>query len=310
MIPINNIYTLTMNPAIDLFISMDQLLPNIVNRTNSTSYKENGKAVNISRILYQMDIPSIAMGFIGGFSGNFIDTQLNKTGIQTDFIEVEGITRINVFLQAQDEYKIVNKGPHIPSEKIKELLQQITQLPSNSYLFISGSLPLGIDMSIYHDILQITNKKDINVILDISDKIILQCLKYKPYLIKPNDEELATFFDVTHKLTRKEILLYSKKMIDLGCPRMLVSLGENGAIYIDKDHVLTVNAPTGVVVNTTCAGDTLLSAFMGRLFKGDPLADALIFASASASSTAFTEDITDFLDVNQLIEQVDIKRGI
>lgn len=299
-----------MNPAIDLFISMDQLLPHTVNRTNSESYKENGKAVNISRVLHRMNISSIPMGFIGGFSGHFIKDQLNKKGIQTNFIEIDGITRINVFVQAQDEYKIVNKGPQIPTHKINELLNQLNSLPSHSYLFISGSLPQGISVDIYDDILRITAQKNINVLLDVSDKQILSYLKYTPYLMKPNDEELASFFDITHKLTKEEILLYSKKLITLGCPRILVSLGEEGAIYIDEEQVLSVNAPTGTIVNTTCAGDTLLSTFMGSLFKGKSLEEALIFASASASSTAFTEDITDFSDVNQLIKHIDIKRGI
>ena len=289
---------------------MDQLLPKIVNRTNTESYKENGKAINISRVLHQMGIPSIAMGFIGGFSGNFIKDQLNNTGITTDFIEIEGITRINVFLQAEQEYKIVNRGPYITNENIDKLLSQIEKIPSNSYLFISGSLPLGIKTDIYNEIFQRTYKNNINVILDVSDKDILQYFKYKPYLIKPNDDELANFFDITHKLTREEILIYSNKIIELGCPRVLVSLGQEGSIYIDQDQTFTVNTPQGKVVNTACAGDTLLSTFIGCILKGKSLEDALVFASASAASTAFLEDITDFLDIESLIKQIKIKRRI
>lgn len=304
----NKIYTLSMNPAIDLFISMDTLEPYVVNRTNSESYRENGKAINISRVLHRMGIESTALGFIGGFSGDYIQKQLHHTGISTDFTEISGITRINVFLRAEHEYKIVNQGPSIPQDKIDELLEKLKDIPSNSFLFISGSLPLGIDITIYDTILLLAQKNHINIVLDISDPELLTLLKYNPYIIKPNRDELADFFEINHRLTFEEIIHHAHKIVQLGCPRVLVSLDKDGALYVDKDTTLYVTAPQGTVVNTTCAGDTLLGVFMGKLLQGESLEESLVFASASASSTAFTEDITDFQDIDQLITQINIRK--
>lgn len=302
------IYTLTLNPAIDLFIDMDELLPKKVNRSNYDDYQENGKGVNVSRILDRMGIESIAMGFIAGFTGNFIKDKLEESGIKTDFIQVEGITRVNVFLNAQEEFKIVNKGPEIPKEKTIEMLSQLRKLKNGDYLFVCGSLPRGIQDDIYEDIIKICKESGVKLILDTSSKKITEYLKYGLYLMKPNDEELADFFQIPHKLSEEEIVKYGKKLVEMGCDKIIVSRGEDGAIYIDKENSYSVNAPKGKVVNTACSGDTLLGSFIGKLFLGDSLENALRFASASASSTAFTEGITDFKNVPELLKQIEIKK--
>ena len=302
------IYTLTLNPAIDLFIDMDELLPKNVNRSNYDDYQENGKGVNVSRILDRMGIESIAMGFIAGFTGNFIKDKLEESGIKTDFIQVDGITRVNVFLNAQEEFKIVNKGPEIPKEKTIEMLSQLRKLKNGDYLFVCGSLPRGIQDDIYEDIIKICKESGVKLILDTSSKKITEYLKYGLYLMKPNDEELADFFQIPRKLSEEEIVKYGKKLVEMGCDKIIVSRGEDGAIYIDKENSYSVNAPKGKVVNTACSGDTLLGSFIGKLFLGDSLENALMFASASASSTAFTEGITDFKNVPELLKQIEIKK--
>lgn len=304
------LYTLTLNPAIDLFIDLNELVPKKVNRSNYDDYQENGKGVNVSRILHRLGIENTALGFIAGFTGNFIKDKLEESGIKTDFIEVDGITRVNVFLNAETEYKIVNKGPLIPLEKKNELLTQLKFLKDGDYLFVCGSLPRGIDISIYEDIIKICKNNGVKLILDTSSKEILNYLHYGVYLIKPNDEELADFFNVDHPLTEEEIEIYAKKLLDMGCEKILVSRGEHGAIYFDKEHTISVTAPKGTVVNTACSGDTLLGTFIGKLYLNEELEIALSYASASASSTAFTEGITDFKNVPELLKQVKIIKNI
>lgn len=304
------LYTLTLNPAIDLFIDLNELLPKKVNRSNYDDYQENGKGVNVSRILHRLGIENTALGFIAGFTGNFIKDKLEESGILTNFIEVDGITRVNVFLNAETEYKIVNKGPLIPQEKKLELLNQLELLKENDYLFVCGSLPRGIDVSIYEYIIKICKKNSVKLILDTSSKEILKYLHHGVYMIKPNDEELADFFNINHSLNEEEIELYAKKLIDMGCEKILVSCGEKGAIYFDKERIISVTAPKGIVVNTACSGDTLLGTFIGKLYLGKTLEEALTYASASASSTAFTEGITDFKNVPDLLKQVKIIKNI
>ncbi|MGL4676957.1 MAG: 1-phosphofructokinase [Brevinema sp.] len=306
MLNMNSIYTLTMNPAIDLFISMDDLKPYVVNRTNSETYQENGKAVNISRVLKRMGIDSVALGFLGGFSGKFIQDRLQALHIGTDFVEINGTTRINVFLKAEHEYKIVNKGPSILRASLEQLFDKIKEIPQNSVLFISGSLPLGIDFDVYHRIFSLIKGKNIKLALDISDSRLVQLCPYKFFIIKPNREELAHYFNIDQALDVEAVIFYGRKLLELGCQRVIVSLDVDGLIYLDSSRTIHVNAPQGTVVNTTCAGDTLLATFIGKTLLGHSLEDSLIFASASASSTAFTEDITDFADVEKLSSQIKI----
>src|SRR5699024_2842352 len=144
------IYTCTLNPAIDMFVQMNDFYPDIVNRSVYDELQPNGKGVNISIMLNKLNKSSVATGFLGGFSGDFIEEELLKMGISVDFISVEDNTRINVFLLSnQGEYKIVNGGSHISEQKSQELLSKINLLTPEDTLFLSGSLPQGLDNTIF-----------------------------------------------------------------------------------------------------------------------------------------------------------------
>lgn len=301
------IYTCTMNPAIDLFVDIHSLEPYVVNRTNAEDYQANGKAINISIMLKRMGLENTALGFIGGFTGKYIENELKQQGIDTRFIEVDGITRINTFVRAQDkEYKIVNQGPTIPVEKKKELIYQIKSIPTGSMLFVSGSLPQGISEEIFVEIAEIANHNELKLILDISSKKLMDCLPYHPYLIKPNEEELANFFD-KDTLSEEEVIELGKELLSMGSERVLISLGAEGSLYTSNQDVIRVTAPKGEVVNTACAGDSLLSAFVGKLKLGASLDEALMYASATGASTAFSMGLSDLSDVKQLMQEIDIR---
>lgn len=304
------IYTCTMNLAIDLFIETDTLDPWVVNRSLDDDIQANGKGVNVSLILKQLGLTSTALGFSGGFTGEYIGQFLREKGIQTDFIGVDGMTRINVFTQVnkpQSEYKLVNKGPEIDQAQIDQLLQQISTIPAGSYLCISGSLPRGVSPQIFEQISEIAARNQLHLILDTSYKEVLNCLKYSPFLLKPNDDELAEWFG-KDQLTLEECMAYGQELIREGAQHVLVSLGAKGGLYLSADCVLYGNAPTGNVVNTACAGDTLLGRFIGGLLQGQELEQSLKGSLAAASSTAFRKGLTDFSDVEELSQQIDIKR--
>lgn len=301
------IYTCTLNPAIDLFVDVNELQPFVVNRTNAEDYSANGKTINISFLLKRMGLDNTALGFIAGFTGAFIKEELEKQGISTNFIEVDGITRVNTFIRAKDkEYKVVNKGPGIPRNKVTQLLNKIQDIPSGSFLFVSGSVPKGVDEEVYVEIAKICQKNGLKLILDISSKKLLDCLPYRPYLIKPNEEELAAFFDKEHPLTEDELVSLGEKLLEKGSQSVLISLGDKGSIYLTRDGITKVNTPQGKVVNTTCAGDSLLGSFVGKLVQGAPLEEALAFASATGASTAFTAGLSDLSDVDQLMKQIKV----
>lgn len=302
VIPI--IYTCTLNPAIDLFMEADSLEPFVVNRTSAEDYQANGKTINVSIMLKRLGINNTALGFIGGFTGKFIESELQKLGIITDFTEIDGITRVNAFIRSNDkEYKIVNKGPEIIKVKKVEMIQKIASIPKGGILFVSGSLPKGISEDIYEEIARISNQNQFRLILDISSKRLLDCLRYRPYLVKPNKEELASYFG-KDAISDEEVLVLGKELIEKGAERVLISLGEEGSLYISEKDIIRVTSPQGKVVNTACAGDALLSTFVGKLELGASLEDALRFASATGAATAFSMGLGNLADVPLLMEEI------
>lgn len=304
-----SIYTCTLNLAIDLFIETDTMEPFTVNRTKDDDIQANGKGVNVSLILKMLGVDTTALGFRAGFTGNYIEDYLQEKEISTDFIEVPGMTRINVFTQVnqtKEEYKLVNQGPEIPQEKVEVFLDQIRNLQAEDYLCISGSLPRGIESTILVDISRICQERDVHLIIDSSYKEIMDCLSYHPFLLKPNEEELASWFGEIID-SEEAYLFYGQQLIKAGAQNVLLSLGSGGAIFFSQTKIIRGNSPIGKVVNTACAGDTLLGTFLDGYLTEQPLEETLRKSLAAGSSTAFRKGLTDFSDVKELSKQIEIK---
>ncbi|EME8096180.1 1-phosphofructokinase [Enterococcus faecium] len=304
-----SIYTCTMNLAIDLFIETEEMHPFMVNRTKEDDIQANGKGVNVSLVLKMLDFPSTALGFSAGFTGKYIEDYLKQKQIQTDFIEVPGVTRINVFTQVNqmgEEYKLVNQGPEIPQTAVHNFLNQIRALQAEDYLCVSGSLPRGLSPKVLIEISRICQEKGIHLIIDSSDQEAMDCLPYRPFLLKPNEEELSSCFG-RKMVTDEDYFVYGQRLVELGAENVLLSLGEKGAILFTKDRVFRGNSPKGKVVNTACAGDTMLGAFLAGYMNRRPLDETLRKSIAAGSSTAFRKGLTDFLDVEELSKQIKIR---
>lgn len=304
-----SIYTRTMNLAIDLFIETEEMHPFMVNRTKEDDIQANGKGVNVSLVLKMLGFPSTALGFSAGFTGKYIEDYLQQKQIQTDFIEVPGMTRINVFTkvnQTKEEYKLVNQGPEIPQTAVHNFLNQIRVLQAEDYLCISGSLPRGLSPKVLIEISRICQEKGIHLIIDSSDQEAMDCLPYRPFLLKPNEEELSSWFG-RKMVTDEDYFVYGQRLVELGAENVLLSLGEKGAILFTKDRVFRGNSPKGKVVNTACAGDTMLGAFLAGYMNRRPLDETLRKSIAAGSSTAFRKGLTDFLDVEELSKQIKIR---
>ncbi|HGF8033195.1 TPA: 1-phosphofructokinase [Enterococcus faecium] len=304
-----SIYTCTMNLAIDLFIETEEMHPFMVNRTKEDDIQANGKGVNVSLVLKMLDYPSTALGFSAGFTGKYIEDYLQKKQIQTEFIEVPGMTRINVFTQVnqtREEYKLVNQGPEIPQTAVHNFLNQIRALQAEDYLCVSGSLPRGMSPKVLVEISRICQEKRIHLIIDSSDQEVMNCLPYRPFLLKPNEEELSSWFG-RKMVTDEDYFVYGQRLVELGAENVLLSLGEKGAILFTKDRVIRGNSPKGKVVNTACAGDAMLGTFLAEYMNRRPLDETLRKSIAAGSSTAFRKGLTDFLDVEELSKQIKIK---
>ncbi|MBG9981069.1 1-phosphofructokinase [Facklamia sp. DSM 111018] len=303
------IYTCTLNLAIDLFIETDEMVPLKVNRTIDDDIQANGKGINVSLVLNKLGYQSTALGFKAGFTGQFIEDEINQEGIQSNFIEVPGNTRINVFTKVNNEgkeYKLVNKGPFVPQKAIRSLLEQIEQIEPGSYLCLSGSFPRGVKPSLLIEISEICYQRNINLIIDNSSAEVIETLPFKPFLVKPNEEEIYEWLGKAIG-SIDDARQQAQKLAELGAQHVLLSLGAKGCVYASKEKTLFGNSPKGKVINTACSGDTLLATFLANYLSHKSLKDALRESIAAGSSTAFRQGLTDFSDVEELKKQIKIK---
>ncbi|MFH5810847.1 1-phosphofructokinase [Companilactobacillus sp. FL22-1] len=303
------IYTCTLNPAIDLFIETNDLLPEVVNRTNSYDIQPNGKGVNVSFILKSLGVNNTAWGVGGGFTSEFIEQSLRDRGISTDFTHIDGISRINVFtrvVNSDTEFKQVNSGPEVNDEAVKAFLEKVSQLKTDDKLVVSGSFSKGIDPKIIVTIAQMAHQQRFDLIIDTSYSEVVDAIKYQPYLIKPNDAELLSWFGQDQTDDMNVLIKDAQKLVDRGVSQVLVSLGAKGALLVNKQQVIFGNAPKIKVVNTACSGDTMLGTFLAGIEQQLDVDDNLKRSIAAASSTAATAGLTDFHDVKDLSGQIKI----
>lgn len=281
------IYTLTTNPAIDMNISSKGLEARKVNRTFGAVYSPNGKGLNVSFVLEHYGVPSKILGFFGGFSGKYIVEESEKMGFEVQPVWVKDTTRVNVFLfDGKTEYKMVNEGSYVTEENQKELLQMIEESDDMEYLSISGSLPLGIQEDFYDKIFEVCTRKNIQVILDISSKKLAELLKYKPLLIKPNDEELHGIYGIDLK-TEEDMISALEFLHNEGAQNILLTLGENGSYFYNGEHIYYATAQPIRLLSAACAGDSALAAFMSIWLKNpSDVENAMKLAAATGANVA------------------------
>lgn len=286
------VYTVTFNPSIDYVIDIEELKIGKINKAKKEIILPGGKGINVSIALTNLKLPNIALGFIAGFTGKKIEEELKKVGIKTDFIEIpNNISRINVKLLEKEETAINGNGPEITYENIEKLLKKIEKIQDDNFLVLSGSIPNMLPNDIYEKICKIVNKKKINIVVDATKDLLLNALKYKPFLVKPNEEELAEIFNV-EITSENEIEYYAKKLKYMGAQNVLVSRGEKGGILItEKEEVLNDIAPIGKKVSSVGAGDSMVAGFIAGYIKNKDYREAFKMGLASGSATACCENI-------------------
>lgn len=302
------IYTLTTNPAIDMNYTAESYEPFKVNRTTNIEYSPNGKGVNVSLVLSHYGVKSKVLGFFGGFTGKYIVDELQKMDMPVKAFWIDEATRINVFIDTKDdkEFKYVNRGPFVPKETQDNLLNYIEKSDDCSYLIISGSLPASINENYYDDILKICNKRNIKIILDISSKKLKYLLKYRPLLIKPNDEEIKEIFGININ-NEKDILTTLKYLKKEGAQNILLTLGEKGMYFYDGNKMYYCTAPNINLISSACAGDSALAAFLSEWLKGNDIEYALKKSSAAGGNVAESRGIGTLNQVNDYIKNLEVR---
>lgn len=297
------IYTLTLNPAVDYYVTVDDLKVGAVNRTVGEKIAFGGKGINVSLVLKELGYQSVALGFIGGFTGAAIENHLKQAGVDCDFVTVAGSTRINVKLNDTD---INAAGPEISGSDIDKLYAKLDGIKKGDFLVLSGSVPKSLPQNIYQSILKFLQNKGINFVIDAENELLLNSLKYKPFLIKPNHHELSEIFDVEIS-DFDDAVLYAYKLKKMGAQNAMVSLGEKGAVLIDQNgNAHTQTAPAGKVISAVGAGDSALAAFLAEYLNGSDCKTCLKTAVAAGSATAFSEGLAKADKITEIFGRIKI----
>ena len=297
--------TVTFNPSLDYIVSVNDFQLGLTNRTDSELILPGGKGINVSTILMNLGIDSTAFGFAAGFTGEEIIREVEAMGIRSDFIKIDsGISRINLKLKNIDGTEINGSGPEISEEKIEELLRKLDILGEGDILVLAGSIPASMPADMYSTIMERLQHKNVTFIVDATKDLLINVLKYKPFLIKPNNHELGELFDV--KLTtREEVIPYGKKLQKQGARNVLISMAGEGAVLVAEDgSVYEAPAPKGTLVNAVGAGDSMVAGFTAGWIEKKDYRHAFYMGVSAGSASAFSEYLATKEEIMDLYEKV------
>lgn len=294
------IYTVTLNPAIDYIATTTDFNLGELNYADSAQMTFGGKGLNVSAVLSTLDMPNIALGFIGGFTGDAIIKMAEDAGVKCDFIRLEGQnSRINVKIKSGEETELNGKGPVVSGTALNALYSRLSELKEGDILVLSGSVPNGISPTIYMDLMS-RLPKGVKTVVDASGQALKNALSLKPYLIKPNAHELGDIYGVKIEV-KTDAVFYGRKLVDAGAENVLVSLGGGGAVLVTRDEAYEMNAPEGEALNSVGAGDSMVAGFLTAITNGEGLLDALRLGICAGSATAFSETLATKDEILKLL---------
>lgn len=301
------IYTVTLNPSIDFIVRLDHLELGSVNRMTSDDKFAGGKGINVSRILQRLDVDNTATGFIGGFTGRFVEDGLTAEGIKTNFVQVSEDTRINVKIKAGEETEINGAGPKISNEKLEELKAILAGLSSEDTVVFAGSAPSSLDNQVYNTLIPIAKKAGAEVVCDFEGQTLLDSLNYQPLLVKPNNHELADIFGVElHGL--EDIEKYAREILAKGAKNVIISMAGDGALLVTPAAAYFAKPIKGTVKNSVGAGDSMVAGFTGEYVKsGDPI-EALKWGVACGTATTFSDDLATAEFTKETYQKVEVEK--
>ncbi len=306
------IYTVTFNPSLDYIVSVDDFKLGMTNRTSSEMILPGGKGINVSTVLGNLGIESTALGFAAGFVGDEIVRRVDREHIRSEFIYSEsGCSRINVKLQNIEGTEINGNGPDISADMIEQLMSILERLVSGDTLVLAGSIPQTMPDDMYSIILEHLAGRGILTVVDATQELLLHVLPYHPFLIKPNNHELAEIFGVKLQ-TREECIPYAEKLQEMGARNVLVSLAGEGALLVAEDgEIFSSPAPKGRLINGVGAGDSMVAGFLAGWMERASYEHAFYMGVAAGSASAFSEYLATREQVdevyNSLMEERDLR---
>lgn len=304
------IYTITFNPALDYIAQVENFKIGEINRTKTETILPGGKGLNVSIVLKNLEIENTALGFVAGFTGEELIRKMESQGVKTDFVKVEkGITRINLKISSMSENQVKETalngmGPQITKNDMDILFEKIQKMSTKDIVILSGSIPKNMDKDIYEKICKELKEKGITFIVDSTQELLMNVLKYNPFLIKPNKEELEETLNCKIS-TKEDIVNAAKELKKRGAQNVLVSLGDDGALLLTKeDETYYSKVPKGQVVNTVGSGDSMVAGFLAGYYQTQDYEYALKVGVAAGSATAFSIRLATKEDVDLLLKQL------
>lgn len=299
------IYTVTFNPSLDYIVTVENFQLGMTNRTDTERILPGGKGINVSIVLSNLGIKNTALGFVAGFTGEEIVSEVEAMGVQADFIKInQGLSRINLKLRNIDGTEINGGGPAIDSGKVQELMEKLEVLRDGDVLVLAGSIPNTIPDDIYQKILAKLKGRQVLIVVDATRDLLMNVLEYHPFLIKPNHHELGELFGVKLR-TRQEVIPYAKRLQELGAQNVLVSMAVEGAVLIAADgQILETPAPEGILVNGVGAGDSMVAGFLAGWMEHQDYRYAFRVGVAAGSASAFSEKLATKAEVEAVYARV------
>lgn len=299
------IYTVTFNPSLDYIVSIDNFQLGKTNRTTAELMLPGGKGLNVSTVLQNLGIENTALGFTAGFVGEELKRLAKQTGYHCDFIDIlKGVSRINVKMKDFDGTEINGMGPVVDGPALDALMKKLEQLGEGDTLVLAGSIPAGMPKTIYRDILEKLQGRGIRFVVDATGELLLNVLEFQPFLVKPNNHELGELFGVS-LTTKASVVLYAKKLQEMGAMNVLVSMAGEGAVLADAlGNEYFLDAPKGILVNAVGAGDSMVAGFLAGLEEACDYAHAMKLAVAAGSASAFSELLATGAEIKALYEKL------
>ncbi|MDY2608544.1 MAG: 1-phosphofructokinase, partial [Lachnospiraceae bacterium] len=286
------IYTVTFNPSLDYIVSVRNFEEGNVNRASDEMILPGGKGINVSIVLNNLGMESHLLGFIAGFTGKEIERMVSDDGCISEFIKVDnGLSRINVKMRSEKESEINGIGPEISNSEMTQLLDKLDKLKEGDVLVLAGSIPASIPDTIYYDIMKMLSDRKIMIVVDATKDLLLNVLPLRPFLIKPNKQELAEMMNLEN-LSKEDIVKNAFELQKCGARNVLVSMAGEGAILVTEDgKVYSSEAHKGKVVNSVGAGDSMVAGFIYGYLKNKDYKEAFETGLCAGSASAFSENL-------------------
>ena len=306
------IYTLTFNASLDYYAHADSVFPGAIHKISEYELFPGGKGINVSKVLKELGTDSVAWSFVAGSTGEMLERMLDEDGIRHDFIKLDtGMTRINVKLRTMDDQGLCETdfngtGLVITESVIKELEMRVNALSRDDIVVISGSIPESVTQDAFKNILMGIKEAGAVFIADITGKYLETALECGPFMVKPNDTEISDFFGRTVE-SYEDAKEAGRKLIDRGTEIALISMGAKGAVLCtDRDEEYVMEPPSGEVVSTIGAGDSMLAGFVAGYFAGMNVRDAFKQGICAGSATAFCVSLAKGIDIKRLVDGFNI----